>query len=130
MIEKDWITDAGLRAVVLALPLGHRCGYVAVQHEHPAYGKGYDDVDVEAHGGLTYAGGEDDYPAEGKGVWWFGYDCAHYLDALDPAIMSEEYKKLFFKWPALSLRETATLRDTAYCVAECEALAKQLKELT
>lgn len=129
MIEKDWITDAGLRAVVLALPLGHRCGYVAVPHEHPAYGKGYDDVDVEAHGGLTYAGGEDEYPAEGSGLWWFGYDCAHYLDAPDPALMHERHKELY-SLNLMILSEGATVKDTAYCVAECESLAKQLKELT
>lgn len=129
MIEKDWITDAGLRAVVVALHLGHRCGYVAVPHGHAAYGKGYDDVDVEVHGGLTYADGESDYPAESDGAWWFGYDCAHYHDAPDPALMHDRHKALY-NLGVMTLHKGATVKDTAYCVAECESLAKQLKELT
>lgn len=45
-IERDWITRAGLRAVVVVLlyQLGlrrHRCGYVEVPRGHPLYGVGY-----------------------------------------------------------------------------------------
>ena len=34
-IEKDWVTNVGLRAVVIIHPAGHRCGYVGV----PAMGR-------------------------------------------------------------------------------------------
>lgn len=43
-IERDWITQAGLRAVVLISTdrtENHRCGYVAVDETHPAFNKGY-----------------------------------------------------------------------------------------
>lgn len=40
-IEKDWITVAGLRAVVVMTDLGHRCGYVGVSEQHPLYGVAY-----------------------------------------------------------------------------------------
>ena len=29
-------------------------GYVGLPDEHPCSGKGYDDIDVNVHGGLTY----------------------------------------------------------------------------
>lgn len=44
VIEKDWITAAGLRAVIIQCVTScrnHRCGYVAVPPEHAAFGKSY-----------------------------------------------------------------------------------------
>src|SRR5699024_4918193 len=39
MLEKDWTTEAGLRAVVLThTSMGYRMGYVAVGKENPAFG--------------------------------------------------------------------------------------------
>jgi hypothetical protein len=40
-IEKDWITNAGLRAVVVMTERGHRCGYVGLTDGHPLFGVGY-----------------------------------------------------------------------------------------
>lgn len=121
--EKEWTTEAGLKAIVIATPMGHRCGYVSVPAEHPLHGKHYDDVDVEVHGGLTYSDERD-------GLWWFGYDCAHWEDAKDIELMDDDYKKAYIKgqlnWPFLN---EGTVRTLAFCVAECESLAKQLGEM-
>ena len=90
IIEKDWITEAGLRAVVI-MCMGdyqgkqyrrHRCGYVGVGMDTKLYGKGYHDellYDTSVHGGLTYAGGNDKYPVDAD-LWWLGFDCAHLYD--------------------------------------------------
>ncbi len=65
---------------------GSWCGYVAVPPGHPAFEKGYDDVEVDVHGGLTYAnhcqGPICHVPAPGEpdNVWWLGFDCAHGFD--------------------------------------------------
>lgn len=40
-IEQDWVTAAGLRAVVLMTSMGHRCGYVGVPAGHPLHGSSY-----------------------------------------------------------------------------------------
>lgn len=54
-------------------------GYVGVPKNHPDYGKEYDDVEVEVHGGLTFCvegkDGDDLFPF--VDVWWFGFDTAH-----------------------------------------------------
>ena len=34
---------------------GYANGYVAIPKEHPLYGISYDDVDIDVHGGLTFA---------------------------------------------------------------------------
>ena len=41
-IEKKWITESGLIAICGAQDMGHRCGYVGVEADHPLYGKNYD----------------------------------------------------------------------------------------
>lgn len=41
IVEKDWTTKAGFRAVVLLLTRGHRCGYLGVEKGHPLHGIDY-----------------------------------------------------------------------------------------
>lgn len=95
---------------------GEYNGYVAVPPEHPLYGKGYDESEVEdldVHGGVTYA----DYakqlptaseyldPKEPPRDWWvFGFDTCHYGDNSD-------------EW------------NLETCTEETRRLQKQLEEL-
>src|ERR1041385_9499024 len=74
--------------VVVNPNTGFRCGYVRVPKGHPWHGKGYEQVDAEVHGGLTFAepdtecglGGEDN-------AWWLGFDCGHLGDGSDYSLM-------------------------------------------
>lgn len=102
---------------------GHWCGYVGVTEGHPAYAKGYNDVDVDVHGGLTYADFCMHDPTEhsvchvpGAGepdtVYWLGFDCGHSFD------LSPSYSKM------------GTYRTLDYVRAECAALALQLSRYT
>ena len=51
-----WIHDqTGARCTVRRGPLGQWCGYVGLRPNHPAAGKDYDELNVDVHGGLTYA---------------------------------------------------------------------------
>lgn len=131
-VEADWVTGAGLRAAIVIHPSGHRCGYVGVPEGNQYHGKDYNDVDADVHGGLTFAGGSEDYPVANKGLWWLGYDCAHLYDARDPELMSGEYKELYDKGMlrAFDFDEGSVIRTLEYCVSQCESLAKQLLEET
>lgn len=158
-VEKDWITPAGFRAVVIMTDLGHRCGYVGVPAEHPLHGVGYSeaapcikplpddepigkrgiipllcrgadevltpDVAFDVHGGLTFAGGSEDYPAPSDGLWWFGYDCAHAGDRPSDEYCSEQ-RKLYPDKPFMWRDRDGEHRDLDYCVGECDSLAAQL----
>lgn len=42
-VERDWTTEAGLRAVVLMVRGSHRCGYVEVPEDHPLQGVEYNE---------------------------------------------------------------------------------------
>jgi hypothetical protein len=111
---------AGFEWVVTNNGMGYRCGYVKVTPGHPWYGKGYDDVPAECHGGLTFAdadvacdrGGSDD-------GWWLGFDCAHGYDLPDPALPGCRERLPMFGAEAV--------RDQAYAEAECRSLCEQAK---
>lgn len=78
---------------------GYANGYVAVPPEHPYYGKDYDNVPVEIHGGLTFdsdaasinlstTGDWDNLEFLGEETslpndfWVFGFDTLHYGDGI------------------------------------------------
>jgi hypothetical protein len=121
---------AELPCLMLRQTSGHWCGYVAVPPGHLLYGKDYDDVDVDVHGGLTYS--EQKKPALDKivpqdisleglpaNVWWFGFDCAHYMD-------KTPHLPFFYTFDA-SL--DGIYRDVKYVELEIKKLAEQLKRL-
>lgn len=116
IIEKRWTTAAGYEAEVLATYMGHRCGYVTVPEGHSCADKDYNEVDVDVHGGLTFAHGRT-----------FGFDCAHLYDAKDPDLMSDEFRKVHEMYPSMRDFE-GTVRTLEFCMRECEKLAAQLKE--
>jgi hypothetical protein len=90
----EWLDDStGLHCLMLRSRIGAWCGYVAVPNGHPWHDRGYDDVEADVHGGLTYAEhcrsdileGEEVgicHAAEDRRskVRWFGFDCAHWQD--------------------------------------------------
>lgn len=159
-IEKDWVTAAGLRAVVLMGDMGHRCGYVGVDNDHPLFaidyrethpsltldtkrstekmsplavlcaaGKDASELNTpelvfEVHGCITYSGaGGGKYPVESN-LWWYGYDCAHAGDLPEPdSQMGRVYAEMGFA------ERDGVVRTLDFCIAECEALAKQLAEV-
>jgi hypothetical protein len=89
--------------------MGHLCGYIQVDATHPWYGKDYNNVDVEVHGGLTYC-------TSG----WFGFDCAHAGDLVPAMPPMGDNDNLF--------NDGDVYRDMGYVVNELIKLAKQAKE--
>lgn len=63
----------------LKMDFGWGNGYIGIPPEHPWYGKDYDDIDANVHGGLTYS--NPCKPREKPdGYWWIGFDTAHLND--------------------------------------------------
>lgn len=124
-IEKEWEHAGLLCAVVQGREGSNRCGYVRVPPTHPFHGKHYDDVDVNVHGGLTFASVEPCAHDDGIG-WWFGFDCAHAGDCShDPANPPDYMKKLIAENPTL-WRDNEHFWTHNEVVYETEKLAEQL----
>lgn len=61
------------------------CGYVGLPEGNKYYGVHYDEIDLNVHGGFTFAGsfsGERKSKCEdnNNNLWWIGFDCGHYGD--------------------------------------------------
>jgi hypothetical protein len=122
--KKQWTDEAtGLPCLIHRGPSGALCGYVGVTDGHIYFRVDYGAVDVDVHGGLTYAdfcSPSDDeshgichVPAAGEPdhVWWLGFDCAHFGDCC----------------PEFKSSANHTYRDFDYVTAEVTRLAAQLK---
>lgn len=130
--RKHWVDEAtGLDCLIVRGPLSALCGYVGVPSGHAWYGKGYFDIKVSVHGGLTYASACDETGkichSHDKGdnvacedVWWLGFDCVH-LGDLAPK-MGELSPRYGFAGDVY--------RNLAYVEAECKSLAAQVRAAT
>ncbi len=127
MLEMDF-TYRGMRCVIIANPLGFRCGYVGVGKEHPLHGVNYTEVEkyFKVHGGLTFSGGIDRFID--SDLWYFGFDCGHYNDGLDFSIMDEENRRYRRMYSAILSVDNSPFKTTGFCVDECRSLATQLDD--
>lgn len=74
--EYEWKSKEGYICNIRRNHMGAWCGYVFLPKGHKLYGKHYDDVDVEVHGGLTFSEEATHKKTEQK-FWVFGFDTAH-----------------------------------------------------
>jgi hypothetical protein len=124
----EWRSEHGFPCLIVRNRMGALCGYVGVAPGHPWYEKDYNDVDAEAHGGLTYAercaGHICHVPAPGEpdDVWWLGFDCAHAGDAC-PSSMAWNISR---GRPALAFYD-GHYKSVGYVRAETERLAVQAR---
>lgn len=84
----------------------HPCCYVKISKNHAFFKKGYDDIDIDCHGGLTYAsnylmGVDTDALDEN---WYIGWDYAHFGDYM---YFKKNMKLDGHKWTIDELREDA-----------------------
>lgn len=153
----QWVDPVSdLDCLMLRNHFGAWCGYVGVPVGHPAYGVEYDAVEVDVHGGLTFADkcsgeNEDGTPSAGichvpldgrpHDVWWQGFDCGHGgdfqpgLHAMERKVMPDLLTKYGKDQPydhEAALRGdwmTEKYRTMAYVRAEVTNLAGQLARL-
>ena len=131
----QWQDSAtGLPCLAVRNPLlGHWCGYVGVSGHHPMHGLEYRDVDIYAHGGVTYSDAcqptEDEStgichaPDDGEPdhVWWFGFDCAHCFDWSPQQAKNERGRGYPFTKVG-----SESYKTLAYVQQQCAELASQL----
>lgn len=86
----------------------HLCGYVGVDPKHILYGK--TELDVSVHGGLTFTGIIKELDPE---MWWFGFDCAHFSDAI----------------PAFKDNEQQSYKDMVFVKSETDNLCEQIANI-
>lgn len=118
----------GFACFINRAPLGVWCGYVGVPEGHPWFGKQYDNISADVHGGLTYSAlchGELCHvpqPGMPDHVWWLGFDCGHYMD-LVPKMITLEATVL----KDLPRTHHGIYKDQHYVTRETQRLAEQAR---
>jgi hypothetical protein len=87
------------------------CGYITLTKDSSLYGVDYDDINIRAHGGITYNAYDKDEN------WVIGFDCGHYGD-LTPYFLLKDDKFARFT-------QDGIYRDMEYVKAQCESMAEQ-----
>jgi hypothetical protein len=90
---------------------GYGCGYVTLPKTHPCYGKHYDDIDVQVHGGLTY----------GRKVTQKDIDSNTW-----PELTQEDLGKWMVGFNTAHLGDNSIDQDENYVIQETESLYQQL----
>lgn len=115
---------------------GHLCGYVLLSEGHKFYGKNYDEIDVDCHGGLTFSEFSDDYEEFDEfdidRSHLIGFDCAHSGDYCPSS--EEMMKKIRRRGGIYAIPEefkkysifNPVYRNVQFCVDECKSIVDQL----
>lgn len=106
---------------------GYRCGYVSTTLRCDYY-----EVDIDCHCGLTY-GGALPTEYEPKENVYYGFDCGHYCDGMDPELaykygLIDETTKEYYK-NSFSYLSDYPVREVDYVVEQCKKIVDQLEEL-
>ena len=97
----------------------HLCGYVVLEANHKCYGLHYDDIHIDCHGGLTYAGAIIKYPKyESLGGRMIGFDCSH----------SGDISSILMNDPCFTV-DNGVYRDMKYVVNNIKDMVEQLIKL-
>ncbi len=101
---------------------GYFCGYVQIPPNHPWYGKAYEDIECECHGGLTFASERFD-----EDRFWVGFDCSHGED-ITPSIefilsprRKKEQNEFYERYPNWK----RTYKNIQYAIVETQSIAEQ-----
>lgn len=122
----------GYPCVIIFQPIGHRCGYVGLSKDDKYFGMYYEEIDIDCHGGLTYAS-DNLYDQLDENTWWIGFDCAHAGDAKDFESLRKYYPdersmEMFKFWEDLDRKypDDSVVRDLAYVERQCRYIVDQL----
>lgn len=131
--DEERFEHEGFPCLIIRTLMGHLCGYVAVPPSHPWHGKGWSDVPVDVHGGITYAAKCDGgaichvpKPGESDDVWWLGFDHAH-LGDFSPGTDATLKKSGIFGGFGGGYGHDNSYKTIGYVRRGCESLAEQAK---
>jgi hypothetical protein len=100
--------DEGVRFLIMRGPF-HVCAYIGIPESHPLAGHDYENVPLDCHGGLTFAGsGTKGYRP--TGFYWYGWDYGHCDDYMISKTHSADYGKFnetHKKWGVKEVEEDA-----------------------
>lgn len=121
----------GYEYLVVLNHMGFRCGYVAINENHPFYVcKDYDALDVKVHGGCTFYGRQmtDSNCSDN----WIGFDCGHAWDLNDyDALLAHDPAKQGYvdivRQRDINFPMDGEIRTKEYVESECKSIIDQIR---
>lgn len=98
-------------------------GYVEVKPDHAFYKQDYDDIDVDVHMGITYAGNILDC----LDIFFIGFDCAHCYDYAP--VLAVTHKNICIpnsRECSLPMHKEENYKTIDFVIAECKSVVDQL----
>jgi hypothetical protein len=103
--------------------MGFLCGYVILPAWHMYYQQDdYFDLELDVHGGVTYADTADNLGEFPEVLWTIGFDCGHYLDLIP--FMYNRYVQGPGEWRG----QRETYKNMDFVIGQCQHLIDQLIE--
>jgi hypothetical protein len=88
---------------------GFLCGYVEIDEDNNLYGKSYEEIDLDVHGGLTYGR----YHVSNKCL--YGFDCGHFGDIYrDMNYVTKECEKLAEQFSKYSISAERNMKIDSF----------------
>ena len=104
----------------------HRCGYIGLPQGHLLENKDYDEIDLEIHGGLTFASNGFHFKKDGYN-YYIGFDCAHIYDGYDiETILKHNPNVDIAFYELMNQYDVTTIKTTKFVINELENAVKQL----
>ena len=116
--ERKEFTYKNYDCLIRRTPMKILCGYVKLLKEHKYFGKDYDNIPVEVHGGITWSGEFQD--EEG---YYLGFDCGHFNDLIPYEI--GRYPSFISDMPSNDV-----YRTMEYVEQEIKSMIDQMEEET
>lgn len=128
----EWERDGFACMVIRHFRYGNLNGYAGVPFDHKLWGRDYVGFDIDVHGGLSFSGQDPDNAPEGP-LWWFGFDCGHFMD-LKPGLEATIRRITPDGFPDLGIEIPDPFKPwykpLAYVRAEVESLREQLARIS
>ena len=149
--NREWVEEPdevtfnyrGIKCLILRiasqyLELGHLCGYIEINLEHPWAKEDPFKLNLDVHGGITYGNEQK------SGVYRVGFDCAHSMDVC-PSVekilkeVREKSKDSEHGKAAIAFEEKhkkdcpylfmKSYKNIEFCKLQCMSLAEQAIEV-
>lgn len=110
---------------------GYRCAYVEIPKDSKYYKVDYEELDIDAHGGITFS---EYYPeltgsSNEDDKWYIGWDYGHFSDRTSVELVEEYFPdEEVLEFTKTCDRPTFNTNSLDDVIEECKYVINQLKE--
>lgn len=141
IVEKEWMTKGGLKAVCIRVTLGHLCGYIGLEKSNKLYGLSYSDdmpdgdwdqlkntaigkrgpIDLLHSAAAMQEGRQPEI-----GAFFDVHGSITYMETKNNYPIKTDDELTWVGFDCAHYNDLSDPKDLRYVIKECESLSKQL----